>query len=260
MESGLLFISISWKLFQTIQLIWIIVAVLVFFLLLKITAPYGRHTTANWGPMISNKWGWLIMELPVLVILGIFIFPFTAAINVVAWMMIGLFALHYFNRVFIFPFRLHTKGKKMPLIIVLSAIFFNIMNGFSLGYYFSHFANYTSEWLTDIRFIAGVIVFFTGMFINRKADARLIHLRKPGETGYKIPGGWLFEKISCPNLFGELIEWLGFAILCWNLPALTFLIWTAANLIPRALSHHKWYKEKFRDYPAVRKAIIPFVV
>lgn len=148
----------------------------------------------------------------------------------------------------------------MPLIIMLSAVFFNIVNGFSLGYFFVHFADYTNNWFTDGRFIAGIILFFTGLYINWRADNRLIHLRKPDETDYKIPRGWLFEKVSCPNLFGELIEWLGFAILCWNLPALTFFIWTAANLIPRALSHHKWYKEKFTDYPKSRKAILPFVV
>lgn len=256
----MLFISLSWKNFQAIQLVWIAVALLVFFLLLKVTAPYGRHSNSKWGPMVSNKWGWMIMELPVLIVLGIFIYPVKSIIPIVSWLMIGFFCLHYFNRVFVFPFRLHTNGKKMPVVIVLSAVFFNIMNGFSFGYYFSHFANYTIEWLTSGYFIAGTLIFFTGMLINWKADDILIHLRKPQESGYKIPQGWLFEKISCPNLFGELVEWFGFAILCRNLPALTFFIWTAANLIPRALSHHKWYKEKFSDYPLERKAVIPFLV
>ena len=148
----------------------------------------------------------------------------------------------------------------MPLIIMLSAIFINIMNGFSFGYYFIHFADYPNDWLSDPGFIIGAILFFTGLYINWRADNILINLRKPGETNYKIPAGWLFNKVSCANLFGELIEWLGFAILCWNLPALTFLIWTAANLIPRALAHHKWYKERFIEYPPDRKAIIPYVL
>ena len=252
--------SISWSTYQAILLSWIGLAVIVFFILLKIAAPYGRHSAAGWGPMISNKWAWVVMELPVLVVLYLLIFPGIILFSFPYVIMIGLFTLHYLNRVFVFPFRLHTKGKKMPLIILLSAIFFNIVNGFSFGYYFTHFANYTNDWLTDPRFIAGVILFFSGMFINWKADSILIHLRKPGETNYKIPHGWLFDKISCANLFGELIEWLGFAVLCWNLPALTFFIWTAANLIPRALSHHKWYKEKFTEYPKNRKAIIPYVL
>jgi 3-oxo-5-alpha-steroid 4-dehydrogenase 1 len=256
----MLLIDLSWKPFQTIQFIWIAVAVLVFFLLFKITAPYGRHTTNRWGSLISNRWGWLIMELPVLIVLGIFVLPVINTLTVASLIMIGLFSFHYFNRVFIFPFRIHTKGKKMPVIIMLSAVFFNSMNGFSFGYYFSHFAAYSNGWLTDVRFIIGAILFFSGIYINWKSDNMLIYLRKPGETHYIIPKGWLFNKISCPNLFGELIEWLGFAILCWNLPGLTFFIWTAANLIPRALSHHKWYKEKFFDYPADRKAVLPFLV
>lgn len=252
------FTFISWTAYQNFLFGWIGLAIVVFFLLLKVTAPYGRHSSIKWGMMIPNKRGWLLMELPVLLVLWYFVFTASRTIEEASWIMIALFSFHYFNRVFIFPFRLRTEGKKMPLLIMLSAVFFNLVNGFSFGYYFSHFAAYASDWFLDLRFIIGAILFFMGMFINWKADNILIHLRKPGETGYKIPRGWLFEKISCPNLFGEMLEWLGFAVLCWNLPALTFFIWTTANLIPRAISHHKWYKEKFNEYPTDRKAIIPF--
>lgn len=239
---------------------WIVLAVIIFFVLLRVAAPYGRHASAKWGPAIDNRLGWVIMELPVIVVLFSFIFPSADSLSAVSWTMIGLFYFHYFNRIFVFPFRLHTTGKKMPLLVVSSGIFFNLVNGFSLGYYFARFAHYTFAWFTDARFISGVVIFITGVFINWKADDILIHLRRPNETHYLIPRKWLFEYISCPNLFGELIEWLGFAILCWNLPALCFLIWTAANLIPRAISHHKWYKNKFSDYPRSRFAVIPFMV
>ncbi|NAW45030.1 DUF1295 domain-containing protein, partial [Salmonella sp. gx-f4] len=67
----------------------------------------------------------------------------------------------------------------------------------------------------------------------------LMTLRKPGETGYKIPTGFLYEYISCPNYFGEIMEWIGYAILGWNLPALAFAIFTFANIGPRAIAHHK---------------------
>ena len=200
------------------------------------------------------------MELPVLVVLYLLIIPGILLFSFPYLIMIGLFSLHYLNRIFIFPFRIHTQGKKMPVIIMLSAIFFNIMNGFSFGYYFTHFAKYTNAWLSNPGFMIGVIIFMTGLYINWKADNILIHLRKPNEINYTIPRGWLFDKVSCANLFGELIEWFGFAILCWNLPALTFFIWTAANLIPRALAHHRWYKETFADYPAKRTAILPYLL
>ena len=253
-------LNISYSSYSMFLYGWIVMAVLIFFLLLKVTAPYGRHSSAKWGPATGNRLGWLIMEIPVLIILLICVLPFLQQLSIAAWVMIGLFCLHYFNRSFIFPFRLHTKGKKMPWIIVGSGVFFNLISGFSLGYYFTHYAIYTVDWFTDFRFILGVILFFTGMIINFMADNKLISLRKPGETHYVIPEKGLFNYISCPNLFGELIEWLGFAILCWNLPALAFFIWTAANLIPRALSHQKWYKTRFSNYPSHRKAIIPFII
>lgn len=250
---------ISFTGYGVIFYIWISIAVLIFFLLLKINAPYGRHASQKWGPQIDNHYGWLLMELPALAVMTYFFIRNFSKENIVAELMVALFCLHYFNRTFVFPFRLHTRGKKMPVIIMLSGIFFNLVNTFLMGYFFTWFAVYDLSWLTGIRFITGFILFFTGLWINWKADNMLIHLRKPGETDYKIPNGWLFDYVSCPNMLGELIEWAGFALLCWNMPAMAFFIWSAANLIPRALAHHRWYKNKFGNYPAARKAIFPYL-
>ena len=108
-------------------------------------------------------------------------------------------------------------------------------------------------------FVVGVVLFASGFVINQHSDWILFHLRRPGETGYKIPHGGLYRLVSCPNYFGELIEWSGWALATWSLPGLAFAVWTAANLIPRAWAHHKWYRKQFADYPPGRKAIIPLV-
>src|SRR6187551_3823177 len=139
-------LNLSLSAYNTILYSWIAIAVIVFIILLKITAPYGRHVKKGWGPEINNRLAWILMEVPVLAVLLFFVLTNSARQTPITWIMIGLFALHYFNRIFIFPFRLHTKGKSMPVIIVASAIFFNLMNGFSLGYYFSHFADYPDNW------------------------------------------------------------------------------------------------------------------
>ena len=239
---------------------WIAVAIFTFLYLLKQPAPYGRHSSTQWGPMMSNKWGWVIMESFVLVVLYGVLFYYNARLNLQAWVMIGLFTFHYMNRSFVFPFRLKTAGKKMPVIIALSAMLFNLVNGLLIGNYFAKDADYPESWFLDIRFISGLFVFLSGMFINWQSDNILLSLRKPGETGYKIPTGGFFKYVSCPNLFGEIIEWLGFALLTWSIPGLIFFVWTCANVIPRAIAHHHWYKNKFPDYPAARKAVIPFGV
>ena len=177
------------------------------------------------------------------------------------WVMIGLWVAHYINRSFIFPFRLKTAGKKIPLLIVASAVCFNSVNGWTNGYYLSSpWAGYGTEWATDGRFVAGLLIFVIGAAINISADNRLLALRQPGGPDYVIPRGGLFERVSCPNHLGEIIEWTGFAILCWNLPAAAFAVWTVANLVPRSLAHHRWYRRQFADYPKDRRAVIPFIL
>lgn len=252
-------VIITYDLYQWLALAWMGIGILVFFYLFIQTAPYGRHTTTSWGPLIDNRLGWFIMEFTVLLVLYGWLLLIRFNLSITSWLMIGLFTFHYLNRSFVFPLRIRTSGKKMPFLIALMAIVFNLMNGSLLGIYFAWFADYPDNWVYDPRFIAGILLFITGMAINWHADTRLINLRKPGETGYKIPHGWLFKYISCPNLFGEIIEWLGFAILTWSLPGVVFFVWTFANLVPRALAHHRWYRNHFSDYPPNRKAVFPFI-
>ena len=119
---------------------------------------------------------------------------------------------------------------------------------------------YSFSWLTDWRFLAGILLFFVGMYINMDSDRRLINLRKGGKSGYFVPYGGLFRFVSCPNLMGEIIEWSGWGLMCWCLPAFSFTLWTVANLLPRAVDHHRWYKNHFADYPPERKAVFPFIL
>ena len=176
------------------------------------------------------------------------------------WLFSSCFLFHYLNRSIVFPLRLRTLGKWMPWIIALSAVCFNLVNGFFLGYFFARFADYPPDWFSDARFLSGMFLFWLGLGINWQSDNILLHLRKPGTTAYAIPEGGLFRKVSCPNHFGEILEWIGFAMMTLCLPVLAFAVWTIANLAPRALAHHRWYQATFPEYPKERKALIPFVL
>jgi 3-oxo-5-alpha-steroid 4-dehydrogenase 1 len=247
--------------FDQLVIIWILLACAVFLVLLKIAAPYGRHTSQKWGITISNRWGWVFMELPALLPFLYFVISGTGEKNAVVWTIVMLYSLHYVNRSMVYPFRIKTRNKRMPLAIVIMAVCFNTMNGFVNGYYLGTLQHqYHSDWFRNPVFIIGSMLFIAGMGINMAADNKLIHLRKSSTNGYQIPYGVLFRRISCPNFFGEIIEWGGFALLCWSLPAFSFFVWTLCNLIPRALDHHRWYRKKFPDYPAERKAVLPFVL
>jgi protein-S-isoprenylcysteine O-methyltransferase Ste14 len=241
--------------------IWIGFGILLFPVLLSITAPYGRHSRKDWGPVIPNRVGWIIMELPALVMFIVFFMVGPNPVGFVSLIFFILYTIHYTNRAIVFPLRTHTSEKFMPLIIAVFAIFFNLVNGFINGHYFGSISGgYGVEWLYDIRFITGGFLFLLGMAINLKSDNQLLALRRTVQNGYSIPTGGLFRYVSCPNFFGEILEWTGFAIMTWSPAALAFAVWTLVNLIPRAIDHHRWYREKFSDYPPERKAVIPFII
>jgi 3-oxo-5-alpha-steroid 4-dehydrogenase 1 len=244
-----------------LMILWIGVAVGTFFLLLFVTAPYGRHTRSGWGPTLPAKIGWILMELVAPVALLYYFLKGNKSPNPVTVLFLGLFLLHYLNRAFIYPLRMKNSERPMAFTVVVMGMFFNSVNGLLNGRYLNLFAfRYPPEWLLDLRFITGVVLFLFGLVINLHSDGILRSLRSDNDPGYKIPRRGAFQLVSCGNYFGELVEWIGWVFLTWSLAGLTFAIWTAANLVPRALAHHQWYQRQFPDYPEKRKAIIPYIL
>jgi protein-S-isoprenylcysteine O-methyltransferase Ste14 len=243
-------------------LVWVMLgmAVLTFVALQWVTAPYGRHGRSGWGPGISSRVAWIVMESPaVLVFFAIYMGGQNRA-ALVPGILLGMWMLHYVQRTFIFPFRIRSEGKEMALSIALMAFVFNLLNAYLNARWISHFGDYGEEWLADPRFLCGAALMLVGWLINIHSDTLLIRLRSPGETGYKIPHGGLYRWVSCPNYFGELLEWIGWALATWSTAGLAFAFYTAANLVPRAVSHHRWYHERFHDYPRARRAVLPYLL
>lgn len=236
----------------------LIMAVIVFLVLFFMAAPYGRHIRRGWGPTLDNRKGWLIMEAPASLVFALCFLLGGNPVTITLLVLFTLWQMHYVHRAFIYPFRLHESAKRVPLVIIAMGMIFNTMNAYLNGRYIFTFSNqYDVQWLGEPRFIIGVILFITGFIINRRADGILRNLRKPGETGYKIADTGLYHWISCPNYLGEILIWTGWAIATWSMAGLVFAVWTAANLVPRARSHHEWYRQNFPEYPAGRKALIP---
>lgn len=236
--------------------------ILSFFLLLFISAPYGRHLRPGWGPTLNARALWVTMEAPSPVSFAVVYFMSDNAFAVVPLILFGMYMLHYVYRSFIYPFRMRGGHKQKPLVTGVLAFAFNTANGSTNAFAITELAPHLlhTTWLGDPRFVVGVLVFATGYSINQHSDAILRNLRKPGESGYKIPYGGFYRWVSSPNYLGEIIEWTGFALAAWTVPSAVFAWFTAMNLVPRAFSNHRWYREHFGDYPKNRRAIIPFLL
>jgi 3-oxo-5-alpha-steroid 4-dehydrogenase 1 len=98
------------------------------------------------------------------------------------------------------------------------------------------------------------------MIINLNSDKIIRNLRKPGDTNHYLPKGGMYNYVTSANYFGELLEWLGWAILTWSWAGLVFFIWTFANLVPRANTLHKKYRQMFPEMKDMNlKRVIPFI-
>lgn len=247
--------GVAW--FDGLVLAWIALSLLSFTSLQFVVAPYGRYNRPGWGPSIPATWGWVVMELPAVVVPLAFVLG-TERRGAATLALTALWLVHYVNRTFVWPLRMRMAGKTMPLVIAASAFTTNVViDGLNFAWLYVLGPERGWEWLLAPRFWVGAALFLLGLALNWHSDAVLRRLRGPSETGYKVPYGGAYRWVSCPNYLGELIEWAGFAIAAWSLPALAFFLWSASNLVPRARAHHRWYTETFPDYPAERRALLP---
>ncbi len=248
-------------------------AAVVFVALYFVTAGYGAFTSSKWGKAINNKLAWFLMEFPIFIAMIILWLASPHRFSLVPMVFLLIFEIHYFQRSLIFPWIMKGKKSKMSLAVMFMGIAFNILNAMMQGYwiFFESFncnyrvlgLSYTdTAWLWSPQFIIGVIIFFGGFYINLRSDYIIRHLRKSDDdTNHYLPSGFMFNYVTSANYLGELLEWLGFAILTWSLSGLVFFIWTFANLVPRANSIYKRYCKEFGPEMETRKLkrIFPFI-
>ncbi|KAI3724800.1 hypothetical protein L1987_64567 [Smallanthus sonchifolius] len=154
--------------------------------------------------------------------------------------LISPFLLHYIHRTIIYPLRLRRKRSNgYPIAVALIAFVYNLFNSYLQARWVSEYADYENDKWFWWRFGVGLGVFVGGMVVNVKSDMELLKL-KEGGGGYKIPRGGFFEFVSCANYFGEIVEWVGWWVMTGSWVGLGFLVYTCANLVPRARANHVW--------------------
>lgn len=251
--------------YRTVLQVMVILAVTVWIALTWIEAPYGMAYRKGWGMSMNNRAGWVLMEAPAFVAMLAMMLACPDGLSAAtagAYVCGSLYLLHYFRRSFLFPL-LMRGSNRMPLLIALMGAFFNIVNVYLIGgQLFVLAANqYPLSWLRSWQFIVGLVIFVCGMAMNWQADRIVRHLRRPGDKRHYIPRGGMFRYVSAASYFGELVEWTGFAILTWSWAGAVFVLWTAANLVPRAGRVHNRYLREFgAEYSSLhRRRIIPFI-
>ena len=117
------------KIYDAILIPWLLLAVIVFFILFKINAPYGKFFNLKKTYSINYKFGWIIQEIISPISFGYFFLTGTSEKTAVTWIFLFIWMAHYLYRSIFFPLRMKNSKSQIPLAIILSASFFNIING-----------------------------------------------------------------------------------------------------------------------------------
>jgi 3-oxo-5-alpha-steroid 4-dehydrogenase 1 len=181
----------SW--YRVLVFLEIALAAVTFVALRFTTAPYGRYLRKGWGRTVPARAGWLVMESVSSLLFAVVFWSGPRRTDLVALVLFAMWQSHYLYRAFVYPLLLR-GGRRMPVVVVLLAIAFNVLNA------------------------------------------------------------------SVNAYLGEMLEWTGWALATWSPAGFAFALYTVANLAPRAVDHHAWYHQQFPEYPAKRRALIPYVI
>jgi len=221
------------------------------------------------GPQIGYKTVFIVEYLGPFLLYPLFyifrntIYGSLAATPVYPVQTLALYAwtFHYLKRLLETQFVHRFSHDTMPIFNIIK----NSSYYWGFAAFVSYFVNhplYTSPSTTQIY--ASLIIFVIAEICNGIVHIQLRNLRPENSRERRIPRGFLFKFVSCPNYTMEILAWFAFSVMTQSLPALIFSICGAAQMIVWAIGKHKRYIKEFTKeskegpYPR-RKIIFPFV-
>lgn len=103
---------------------------------------------------------------------------------------------------------------------------------------------YREQWRANVRLAA-----------VRKRDGRVV------THDHRLVTGGLFDLVSSPQMLAEVVMYGAWYAVLWpgsGWKYVVLFVW--GNQFEIALINHRWYTERFPDYPKRRKAIIPYLL
>jgi len=125
-------------------------------------------------------------------------------------------------------------------------------------------ANYAGSVADQRMLLAGIVLNAVGQLGNLYHHWLLAAMR-PTKGGaeesskYVVPSGGMFRYVTAPHYFFELLSWLGIAAVTQHLNSFLVVADMLSYLAGRSFATTRWYNAKFKNYPAERKHLIPFI-
>jgi very-long-chain enoyl-CoA reductase len=175
------------------------------------------------------------------------------------WLVFGMFICHFLKREFETAFIHKFSANTMPFFNVFkNSFFYWAISGFLCAlsvYYPNSLAARAREPKVDA---AGIFLFVFSEYSNGLVHYYLSTLRSAGGTERKIPHGYGFGLVTCPNYMFEIMAWVGIIIVSRDWSVALFISIGAAQMYVWAKGKESAYRKEFGDkYKRKRYVILP---
>ncbi|OAA79244.1 3-oxo-5-alpha-steroid 4-dehydrogenase [Akanthomyces lecanii RCEF 1005] len=226
----------------------------------------GEVLVKDLGPQIAWRTVFLIEYFgPILIHAAVvaarpYIFPGgDKPMSSTQWLSFALIMGHFFKREFETAFIHKFSANTMPVANVFkNSFFYWALSGLLCAvsiYWPRSLAARAREPTIDA---AGTALYLFGETGNALVHYYLSTLRAPGSTERKIPAGYGFSFVTCPNYMYEILAWIGIIIVSRDWSVALFIAIGGAQMFVWAKGKEKAYRKEFGDkYKKKRFVILP---
>ena len=153
------------------------------------TAAYGGRFGGGKrakGLKLGAKQGWVLMELPGLIVFPVVFFMGSNADQPVPLFFLAIWMMHYTNRALITPLLMRVQpGSQASFsfgVVIAGWVTLFLHGYFNAAYLTELGTQYTYDWFTDPRFRIGFAIYIVGFVLNIHSDRILRNLRSPNPS------------------------------------------------------------------------------
>ncbi|WYZ36778.1 hypothetical protein EsH8_II_000284 [Colletotrichum jinshuiense] len=168
-------------------------------------------------------------------------------------MFLGHFLKREYETLFVHKFSANT----MPLRnIFKNSFFYWAFSGLLCAWHIYSPTSSTALARNDAVDVLGTIIFLFGEASNAIVHLNLASLRSLGGTERKIPRGYGFSVVTCPNYMFEIISWIGVIVTSRSWAVAVFIIVGAAQMASWAKGKERAYRKEFPETYKKKKFVL----
>lgn len=226
--------------------------------------PDAEVLVKDLGPQVAWRTVFLVEYLGPLLVHAVFVLarPYLypdAPMSSTQWLTFAMIMAHFAKRELETLFVHKFSAATMPVFnIAKNSFFYWALSGLLCAYSVYSPRSLAATARVPIVDAVGTAVYLFGETGNALVHLYLSSLRSAGGTERKIPAGYGFALVTCPNYMYEILSWVGIVIASRDWAVALFISIGAAQMYTWARAKERAYRSEFGDkYKKKRFVLLP---